>query len=102
MFAVDAVEEDDMFWIRVNGEFDLSRCPLFDQALAQAKASDAGCIRLSLDGLTFLDAAGLHTLLAASRRSAANGCRLRMTRGRGEVAAMFRLTALDLTIPFYD
>ena len=31
---------------------------------------------------------------------ASNGDRLRVTRGRGSVADMFRLTALDMTLPF--
>lgn len=39
-------------------------------------------------------------LVAASRRSRSNGNRLRVTRGRGSVAGMFRLTALHTTLPF--
>ncbi len=52
--------------------------------------------------MTYIDSSGLETLLAASRRSASNGGRLQLTRGKGHPADMFRLTALDQTLPFTD
>ena len=57
---------------------------------------------VDLDGLSFIDAAGLRVLVGAARRSADNGDRLSLTRGTGEVSRMFRLTLLDLTLPFAD
>jgi hypothetical protein len=39
-------------------------------------------------------------ILRATRRAERTGERLRVTRGKGYVADMFRLTALDRTIPF--
>lgn len=100
LFTLDATEEGETFLIRVRGELDLSQRPQLDRALTEAEASGARWILLDLEELTFIDASGLHTLLTASHRSATNGSRLRLTRGRGEVAAMFRLTALDQTLPF--
>jgi anti-sigma B factor antagonist len=86
--------------IRVEGELDLYRCPELLDALRGAESSQADRIILDLQALRFIDAAGLQVLLAASRRSASNGDRLRVTRGRGEVARMFGLMALDRTLPF--
>ena len=60
-----------------------------------------GRIVVDLDGLRSIDAHGLQAPLTASRRSASNG-RLRLTRGTGEVSRIFRLTMLDLTLPFTD
>jgi anti-anti-sigma factor len=100
LFAVDAAEEGDTFVIRVKGELDLSQRPLLERALVESETSDARWVLLDLDQLTFIDAAGLYALHAASQRSAGNGHRLRLTRGSGGVAEMFRLTSLDLTLPF--
>jgi len=57
-------------------------------------------ILLDLDELTFIDAAGLSVLVAAWHRSMTDSNRLQVTPGRGGVASMFRLTALDLVLPF--
>jgi anti-anti-sigma factor len=55
---------------------------------------------LDLEGLTFIDAAGLGVLVAAWHRSMTDGNRLQVTPGKGNVASMFRLTGLDLVLPF--
>lgn len=102
LLTIEAADEPDAYVIRVEGELDLPGCSDLESALAHAEMSQADRIVLDLDGLTFIDARGLQTLLAASRRSASNGSRLRLTRGTGEVSRMFRLTMLDLTLPFTD
>ncbi len=67
-----------------------------------AEQSRASRIILDLEELTFIDSSGLEVLLRASRRSASNGSRLQLTRGKGYPAEMFRLTALDQTLPLTD
>jgi anti-sigma B factor antagonist len=94
--------EPDAYVTRVEGELDLAACPDLESALAHAERSRPDRIVLDLDRLSFIDAEGLQTLLDASRRSASNGSRLRLTRPRGHVARMFRLTMLDVTLPFAD
>jgi anti-anti-sigma factor len=102
LLRIEAVDEPDAYVIRVDGELDLSGSSDLESALAEAERSQAGQIVVDLDGLRSIDARGLQTLLAASRRSASNGSRLRLTRGTGEVSRMLRLTMLDLTLPFTD
>jgi anti-sigma B factor antagonist len=102
LLTIKVADEPDAYVIRVAGELDLPGCSDLEAALAEAERSRGEQIVVDLDGLRFIDACGLHTLLAASRRSASNGSRLRLTRGTGEVARMFRLTLLDLTLPFTD
>jgi anti-sigma B factor antagonist len=99
-FAIDASQEGGTYFIRVQGELDLDQCPRLDRALEVAESSRSSRILLDLQGLTVIDGAGLHVLCTACKRSASNGDRLRVTRGRGNVAEMFRLTALDVTLPF--
>jgi anti-anti-sigma factor len=92
--------EGGTFLIELAGEFDLTSRPDFDRALAEAEASDAERILIDLDKLQFIDSTGLQGILAAKRRLALQPDRLRITRGTGFVADMFRLTALDKTLPF--
>jgi anti-anti-sigma factor len=100
LFAISAAEDGDTYVIRVAGELDLSGCPRLEHALREAEVSHAIRILLDLDELTFIDAAGLSVLVAAWHHSMTDSNRLQVTPGRGSVASMFRLTALDLVLPF--
>jgi anti-sigma B factor antagonist len=102
LFEVESSEENDSIIIRVRGELDLAQMPLLDEVLASSEAGRSGRIVLDLDQLTFIDAAGLHCLVAASSRSAESDERIRMTRGNGDVAAILQLTSLDQTLPFVE
>ena len=97
--TIEAGRSDGVYRITLRGTLDLSTSPRFDAAIDAALLSDADQIAVDLDGLEFVDSTGLATILRASRRGDGNG-RLRMTRGTGEVAQLFRLTALDLVLPF--
>lgn len=100
IFEIEATEERDGVVIRVKGELDLAQRPRLDHAMADSEAGEARRIVLDLDELTFIDAAGLYCLDAASTRSAEHGSRMRMTHGKGDVARILHLTSLDLTLPF--
>lgn len=102
LLTIDAVHHPNAYVIRIEGKLDRAGCPDLTSALAAAERSRAGRIVLDLDRLSSIDSRGLQTLLEASRRSASNGNRLRLTRGRGDVACMFRLTLLDVTLPFTE
>jgi anti-sigma B factor antagonist len=97
---IELRSDDGTFVIELAGELDISSRADFDRALAQAEASDANRILIDVDRLQFIDSTGLQGILAANRRSAMRPDRLRITRGTGFVADMFRLTALDKTLPF--
>ena len=98
--SVSAVREGSSLVIRVRPPADLVACSELETHLAEAELSDAKRILLDLNALESLDARMLHVILKASRRAARNGDRLRVTRGRGHVSGIFRLTALDQTIHF--
>lgn len=100
LFAIDAAKEGDVFAIRVKGELDLFECPRLERALREAEASHATRILLDLEELTFIDAAGLSVLVGAWHRSVTDSNRLQVTRGKGSVADILRLTALDIVLPF--
>jgi anti-sigma B factor antagonist len=96
---IETVPGPDACWIRIRGELDLAGCPGLELVIGEAEQTQARRIILDLEQLRFIDSAGLGALLNASRRSASNGGRLRITPGTGHVADMFRLTALDKTLP---
>jgi anti-sigma B factor antagonist len=102
LFEIEIYEGGDEIIIHVKGEFDLAVRPHFDRVLAESEARAGRRILLELDELTFIDAAGLYALDAASARSAENGSRMRMSRGRGDVATILRLTSLDRSLPFIE
>ena len=102
VLAIEAADEPDAYVIRIEGELDLAGRPDLESALADAELSRADRIVVDLDGLSFIDASGLGILVAASRRAPDNGNRLSLTRGKGEVSRLFRLTMLDLKLPFTE
>ena len=100
---IDTVHVEDALVIRVQGELVLDGCPELDGALIDAEQSRASRIVVDLEELTSIDSSGLKALLRASRRSACNGNRLQMTRGKGYPAELFRrLTAFDQILPLID
>ena len=99
---IETAQDGDSYVIRLLGELDLSSCDAVDAALKRAEETPATRIVLDVEGLRFIDSSGLQVLLRAKRRSDATGRRLRVTRGSGHVADMFRLTALDMTLPFAE
>jgi anti-sigma B factor antagonist len=100
LFGISAAREGDAYVIRIEGELDLSECPRLERALQEGAVSLATRILIDLDKLTFIDAAGLNVVVAAWRRSVADGRRLQVTRGRGSVARMLHLTDLDTVLSF--
>ena len=100
--TIHAERRRDAYVIGLEGELDRSGCADLEFALSEAERTPAGRIVLDLEELTFIDSSGLETLLDATRRSARNGNRLELTRGKGHPADMFRLTTLDITFPFTE
>jgi anti-sigma B factor antagonist len=97
--SIEIGRSDGTYNVTLQGVLDLSSSNRLDAAIDAALVSDAHQVLVDLDGLDFVDSTGLATILRASRRADGNG-RLRMTHGTGEVAQLFRLTALDLVLPF--
>ena len=98
---VGAVHHRKTYVVRVQGELDLAGCPELQRALDEAERSDAKQIFLDLEGLTFIDVAGVRVIQAASRRSARNRSRLQISRGDWRVARVFGILGLE-SLPFID
>ncbi len=97
--TIEIGRSDYAYNLTLRGTLDLSTAPRFDAAIDAALLSDVDRVSVDLDGLEFIDSTGLAAILRATRRNDGIG-RLRVSRGTGEVAQLFRLTALDLVLPF--
>src|SRR3954447_25877559 len=97
---IESGQEGRDYIIRLRGDLDLECSSELEEAIKLAERTDAERLVIDVNGLDFIDSTGLRVLLAAKRRDDGDGNRLRFTRGSGHVADMFKLTALNHTLPF--
>jgi anti-sigma B factor antagonist len=89
--------------IGLQGELDLGTADRVDAELAKAERGGGGTIMLDLSELTYIDSTGIAMLVAAAKRSEANGWRLRIKRSEApSVQRMVELTGLEGRLPFED
>jgi anti-sigma B factor antagonist len=87
--------------VTVAGELDLeSRGGLAE--LLDGLRKPPQIVVLDFSGLTFVDSTGLKTLLDEHRRAREEGYEFVIAAARPEVRDIFRVTALDITLPLAD
>jgi anti-sigma B factor antagonist len=82
------------------GEVDFATAPLLEETLVGAQSSNAAQVLVDLTAVTFIDAAGLQTLLRAYARSRQEGSRLRITEGPPQVQRLFDIAGVRDELPF--
>jgi anti-anti-sigma factor len=90
---VTVEESDATLHVRLAGEFDLAAVPLVERALN--RLSRAPLLRrlvLDLTAVSFLDLAGLRTILRADARGRAEAFEVLVVRPRGTANRIFTLT----------
>ncbi len=85
------VDTSDGVCVRVAGEIDLATAPVLATQLQRSIADGDGVIIVNLGDVTFIDAYGIHALIAAHQ--AAPG-RLRLGMLQPAVRKVFEITAL--------
>ena len=84
--------------VTVAGEVDFATAPgLRKRLFALARAGRP--LVADLDGVSFIDAAGLGVLAGAARRAAWQGGSLRVVCARPQIRRLFGLTGLDRAVP---
>jgi anti-sigma B factor antagonist len=79
--------------VQLSGELDMATAPQLTEVLTATIESGAATdVDIDLDGLSFLDAAGLNAILHAHRLARRCGRTLRTRTPHGEVYAVLRLT----------
>jgi anti-sigma B factor antagonist len=76
------------------GEIDSSSAPQLREQLEEVLDGDVAELTVDLDGVTFLDSAGLCVLAAAHRRAAGQGVRLRVLASHRAVIRPLQITGL--------
>jgi anti-sigma B factor antagonist len=90
---VTVEESDATLHVRLAGEFDLAAVPLVEKALDRlSRAPLLGRLVLDLAAVSFLDLAGLRTILRADARGRAEAFDVVVVRPRGTANRIFTLT----------
>jgi anti-anti-sigma factor len=88
--------------VRLEGELDLANAAELERELRRVEHTDALSIVLDLSGLEFIDSTGVRLLIEAEARSRADGDRLTLLRGPGQVQRILELTGILDRLPFAD
>src|SRR3954452_3140323 len=99
-FGLGVKQSGTALYLHVFGEFDLSRVGEVEEALAQARTPRV--LVFDLRGLTFLDGAGLRTILRANDRGRAEGFAVEVVRPTGTANRIFSLTRAGLELSMID
>lgn len=84
----------------LSGELDLLCAYTFDSRLREVEGRGPAFIVLDVDGLDFIDSAGVGRILAAHRRARSAARPLRLTRGSRTVRRVLAIAALDQVLHF--
>ncbi len=102
LLTVRTAFSEGTYVVAVYGELDLSTVAEVARELLRAEASSATEIVVDLSALHFMDSTGIRLLCEAHARSRADGDRLRLLRGPGEVQRALEICGLDRQLPFLD
>ena len=99
-FALDLVQLGERsLRLRVRGELDLATSPALGETL-EREIRDGKSVVVDLSDVTFIDSAGLHTLMRAARLCEANGGGFSVSPGLpAQVRRVFQITGLDALLP---
>jgi anti-anti-sigma factor len=102
-FRVAVVERGSTSHLSLSGEFDIAGVGRVEDALDGVfQAPRPRQVLFDLRGLTFLDAAGLRTILQANERARAAAVELRVVRPRGPANRVFTLTRAGMELRMVD
>lgn len=73
VFEVRSDSENGRTHVRLHGEFDIAAVPLLEQECRRIEEWGSRVVYLDLEGLTFIDAAGLEAILSAQARARKDG-----------------------------
>jgi anti-sigma B factor antagonist len=93
-FSVERHEEPEVIALDLHGELDLMTSPKFATVLGESIRLASKNVVVDLDGLSFIDSAGLHVLLNAQRRLTRHSRRLIVRCGPGPVRRAIELSRL--------
>ena len=96
---IETVGRDGALVVVVQGELDMATSPQLDEALAEARDTNAASILVDLKGVSFIDSTGLNVLM---RHVCAEDdrARFRLTRASAQAQRLFQLTGTSKYLRF--
>ena len=91
----------DAAWVHVAGELDFATAPQLERTLRETQQRGR-LVLLDLRELTFMDSAGVHTIVNASINARQRGRRLVVLRGSPNVDRLFTLTGSSDAVEISD
>jgi anti-sigma B factor antagonist len=101
-FKLAAERDGTTLCLTLTGDFDRAGIGQVERALEEARALPLDHVILDLSGLTFLDLAGLRTILSVDRRAQAEAFGVTVVRPRGLANRVFTLTRAGETLSMTD
>jgi len=84
----------------LEGELDMAWAPVLDTAVQRVCDSGVPALALDLRRLTFMDSAGLRSILLASEMCEQHGCTFLLIEGPPQIQRLFEVTGLLDRLPF--
>lgn len=101
-FTVEEHVLDGVHVVTARGELDDQNCRLVEQALRRATSQGNGLVVLELDRTSFIDSAGISTLLNALRRLTRQRRRMAVVCPPGPARRVFETLGLVGTFELFD
>jgi anti-sigma B factor antagonist len=92
--TIDVRSEQDRVVLVLRGELDLLAAPRLQRELESDAASTAEVLVLDLDGVGFIDSAGLRVILAAQTHASERSQRLALTPGSPQVQRLLSIAGV--------
>ncbi|MGZ4165208.1 MAG: STAS domain-containing protein [Solirubrobacteraceae bacterium] len=99
-YRIDVTEEGATSTIALEGECDLAQQAATTHAISQVLGRRPACLVLDLSQLSFIDSCGIHALIDARNRCAAQGTHLVIIPGPRAVQRVFEICGLIEILPF--
>ena len=96
-FTVARVGSDSVV-VAAKGEIDFASTPLLEAALDRANRAGVGSVVADLRAVTFLDSAGLSTLLTCAQKLRMNGGELVVVTGDPRIVGVLERSRLDVVV----
>ena len=101
-FRISASEQGTTSTIELEGEWDLAQQAASTDAIDHALDRRPACLVLDLSQLSFIDSSGVHVLINAHKRCAAQATHLVIIPGPRAVQRVFEICGLIERLPFAD
>lgn len=101
-FNLVAERDGTTLCLTLTGDFDRAAIGQVERAVEEARALPLEHVIFDLSGLTFLDLAGLRTILSVDRRAQAEAFGVTVVRPRGLANRVFTLTRAGETLSMTD